>query len=130
MDLGTVRDKMDKRLYINHTEFVEDVRLIFTNCYRYNQPDTDVVAMAKKLQDVFEMKHAKMPDSGAEESDDASNAGTSVAAGSDDDTMMHATPADRLANHVTREVKAEGEDRERKLKELEAQLAALQQQLC
>lgn len=50
MDLGTVKDKMERREYGNATEFVDDVRLIFTNCYRYNQPDTDVVAMAKKLQ--------------------------------------------------------------------------------
>lgn len=50
MDLGTVKEKMDSREYSNASEFVDDVRLIFTNCYRYNQPDTDVVAMAKKLQ--------------------------------------------------------------------------------
>lgn len=50
MDLGTVREKMDAREYSIHSEFIDDVRLIFTNCYRYNQPDTDVVAMAKKLQ--------------------------------------------------------------------------------
>lgn len=50
MDLGTVKEKMDAREYGSASEFVDDVRLIFTNCYRYNQPDTDVVAMAKKLQ--------------------------------------------------------------------------------
>ena len=50
MDLGTVKEKLDTRQYASHVEFVEDVRLIFMNCYRYNHPDTDVVAMAKKLQ--------------------------------------------------------------------------------
>lgn len=50
MDLGTVKEKMDTRQYPTQAEFVADMRLIFTNCYRYNQPDTDVVAMAKKLQ--------------------------------------------------------------------------------
>ncbi|XP_031780374.1 bromodomain-containing protein 3 isoform X9 [Nasonia vitripennis] len=62
MDLGTVKVKMDKREYNTASEFAADVRLIFTNCYKYNPPDHDVVAMAKKLQDVFEMRYAKIPD--------------------------------------------------------------------
>ena len=31
-------------------EFAADMRLIFTNCYKYNPPEHDVVAMARKLQ--------------------------------------------------------------------------------
>lgn len=60
MDLGTVKSKMDAREYKTSKEFADDVRLIFTNCYKYNPPDHDVVAMAKKLQDVFETKIAKV----------------------------------------------------------------------
>nr|CAD7569546.1 unnamed protein product [Timema californicum] len=56
MDLGTVKQKMDTREYKSAGEFAADVRLIFTNCYKYNPPDHDVVAMARKLQDVFEMR--------------------------------------------------------------------------
>lgn len=56
MDLGTVKQKMDNREYRTTNEFAADVRLIFTNCYKYNPPDHDVVAMARKLQDVFEMR--------------------------------------------------------------------------
>ncbi|KAI5642513.1 bromodomain-containing protein [Phthorimaea operculella] len=62
MDLGTVKQKMDNRAYKTAAEFAADVRLIFTNCYKYNPPDHDVVAMARKLQDVFEMRYAKIPD--------------------------------------------------------------------
>ncbi|XP_012252969.2 homeotic protein female sterile-like isoform X2 [Athalia rosae] len=62
MDLGTVKNKMDTREYKTAQEFAGDVRLIFTNCYKYNPPDHDVVAMARKLQDVFEMRYAKIPD--------------------------------------------------------------------
>ncbi|KAG8231635.1 hypothetical protein J437_LFUL011476 [Ladona fulva] len=62
MDLGTVKQKMDNREYRTAPEFAADVRLIFTNCYKYNPPDHDVVAMARKLQDVFEMRYAKIPD--------------------------------------------------------------------
>ncbi|EZA59817.1 Bromodomain testis-specific protein [Ooceraea biroi] len=62
MDLGTVKSKMDNRQYKTAQEFASDVRLIFTNCYKYNPPDHDVVSMARKLQDIFEMRYAKIPD--------------------------------------------------------------------
>jgi hypothetical protein len=62
MDLGTVKRKMDEREYKSAAEFEGDVRLIFTNCYKYNPPDHDVVKMGRKLQDVFEMRFANIPD--------------------------------------------------------------------
>ena len=62
MDLGTIKNKMENRQYNNSLEFANDMRLICTNCYKYNPPDHDVVAMARKLQDVFEMRFAKIPD--------------------------------------------------------------------
>lgn len=62
MDLGTVKRKMDEREYKTAAEFEADVRLIFTNCYKYNPPDHDVVKMGRKLQDVFEMRYANIPD--------------------------------------------------------------------
>lgn len=51
-----LQSKMDNREYKTVQEFASDVRLIFTNCYKYNPPDHDVVSMAKKLQDIFEMR--------------------------------------------------------------------------
>ncbi|XP_058613378.1 bromodomain-containing protein 3a isoform X2 [Onychostoma macrolepis] len=62
MDLSTVKKKMDSREYQDAQSFATDVRLMFSNCYKYNPPDHEVVAMARKLQDVFEMRFAKMPD--------------------------------------------------------------------
>ncbi|XP_036372555.1 bromodomain testis-specific protein isoform X2 [Megalops cyprinoides] len=62
MDLGTIRKKMDDREYKDAQEFASDFRLMFFNCYKYNPPSHEVVAMAKKLQDVFEMRFAKIPD--------------------------------------------------------------------
>lgn len=41
---------MEAQEYSSAQDFAEDVRLIFTNCYRYNPPESDVVMMAKKLQ--------------------------------------------------------------------------------
>lgn len=55
-----MKQKMDNRAYKTAAEFAADVRLIFTNCYKYNPPDHDVVAMARKLQDVFEMRYKDM----------------------------------------------------------------------
>ncbi|XP_059920456.1 bromodomain-containing protein 2b [Gadus macrocephalus] len=62
MDLSTVKRKMDCREYRDAQQFAADIRLMFSNCYKYNPPDHDVVGMARKLQDVFEFRFAKMPD--------------------------------------------------------------------
>ncbi|XP_026200718.1 bromodomain testis-specific protein isoform X1 [Anabas testudineus] len=61
MDLGTIRKKMDLREYANTKEFAADVRLMFSNCYKYNPPSHEVVYMARKLQDVFEARFMKVP---------------------------------------------------------------------
>ncbi len=37
------------------------MRLIFNNCYKYNAPESDVVFMARKLEEAFEIRFAKMP---------------------------------------------------------------------
>ncbi|XP_077591300.1 bromodomain-containing protein 4 isoform X2 [Stigmatopora nigra] len=62
MDLSSVKAKLESRQYRDPQEFAADVRLMFSNCYKYNPPDHEVVGMARKLQDVFEMRLAKMPD--------------------------------------------------------------------
>ncbi|XP_028840836.1 bromodomain-containing protein 4 isoform X3 [Denticeps clupeoides] len=62
MDLSTIKVKLETRQYRDAQEFSADVRLMFSNCYKYNPPDHKVVSMARKLQDVFEMRFAKMPD--------------------------------------------------------------------
>ncbi|KAK6327441.1 hypothetical protein J4Q44_G00030860 [Coregonus suidteri] len=62
MDLSTIKRKMDSREYRDAQQFAGDVRIMYSNCYKYNPPDHDVVAMARKLQDVFEFCFAKMPD--------------------------------------------------------------------
>merc|ERR1719210_1675475 len=101
MDLGTVRTKMKSRQYNSPAEFAIDMRLIFTNCYKYNPPDHDVVAMARKLQDVFEMKYARIPDEVT-----ANNQGRDT----DDDYDSE-------------------DERERKLLQLQEQLRQMQEQM-
>ncbi|NXI39482.1 BRDT protein, partial [Galbula dea] len=60
-DLGTIKKKLDNFEYSNMQEFAADVRFMFTSCYKHNSPDHEIVAMARKLQDVFEMHFAKIP---------------------------------------------------------------------
>ena len=42
--------KYELREYRTPSDMADDVRLVFTNCYRYNPVESDVVAMARKLQ--------------------------------------------------------------------------------
>ncbi|XP_011406316.1 PREDICTED: bromodomain-containing protein 3-like [Amphimedon queenslandica] len=62
MDLTTLKKKLEDREYEDPSQFAADMRLIFTNCYKYNPPEHDVVKMARKVQDIFEFKFARMPE--------------------------------------------------------------------
>uniref|UniRef100_A0A8C9JY30 Bromo domain-containing protein n=1 Tax=Panthera tigris altaica TaxID=74533 RepID=A0A8C9JY30_PANTA len=46
-----LQKKMDSREYPDAQGFAADIRLMFSNCYKYNPPDHEVVAMARKLQE-------------------------------------------------------------------------------
>lgn len=41
---------MDQREYANAEEFAADVRLMFSNCYKYNPSSHEIVYMGRKLQ--------------------------------------------------------------------------------
>lgn len=56
------KKKLENREYATPDEFATDVRLIFSNCYLYNGPNTDVVAMCKKVEQMFEDQYAKLPE--------------------------------------------------------------------
>lgn len=62
MDLGTIKEKMENGKYQDAQGFAADMRLMFMNCYKYNSADQDIVFMARKLQELFEMQFAKIPD--------------------------------------------------------------------
>ena len=49
--------KMDGREYRDAQQFAGDIRLMYSNCYKYNPPDHDVVGMARKLQVCFILPH-------------------------------------------------------------------------
>ncbi|KAK7247223.1 hypothetical protein RIF29_42100 [Crotalaria pallida] len=56
MDLGTIKSKLEKNVYIGIEEFAADVRLTFSNAMTYNPPSNDVHSMAKELNKLFERK--------------------------------------------------------------------------
>jgi hypothetical protein len=122
MDLGTVKAKMDGREYRSAAEFASDVRMIFTNCYKYNPPDHDVVAMARKLQDVFEMRYAKIPDDGPD-ADGESIGGDDKSSGSD---MESGSESDSDGSDSD---DSAHDERDRKLMQFQEQLRIMQEQL-
>ncbi|XP_056601405.1 bromodomain-containing protein 3b isoform X5 [Triplophysa dalaica] len=122
MDLSTVKKKMDGREYPDAQSFAADVRLMFSNCYKYNPPDHEVVAMARKLQDVFEMKFAKMPDEPAEPSSPSAVSATAVVSKS---TGSSESSADSSSSSSDSE-----EERATRLAELQEQLKAVHEQLA
>lgn len=61
MDLGTIKKRLENNFYWNSKEAIEDFRKIFNNCYVYNKPSDDVVAMAQTIEKLFNSKLASMP---------------------------------------------------------------------
>uniref|UniRef100_A0A8C1PLN8 Bromodomain containing 3 n=1 Tax=Cyprinus carpio TaxID=7962 RepID=A0A8C1PLN8_CYPCA len=122
MDLSTVKKKMDSREYQDAQSFAADIRLMFSNCYKYNPPDHEVVAMARKLQDVFEMKFAKMPDEPAEPSSPSAVSATAVVSKS---TGSSESSVDSSSSSSDSE-----EERATRLAELQEQLKAVHEQLA
>ncbi|KAH7815595.1 putative Bromodomain containing protein [Monocercomonoides exilis] len=54
MDLGTIKSNLDHGIYdTNYSKCLDDIYLVWDNCYHYNPPDSDVSKMAVTLQKVF-----------------------------------------------------------------------------
>lgn len=62
MDLATIRMKLDSKAYRHPGEFDSDMKLMFSNCYVYNAPDTVVHKMGKALESVYNELMKGMPE--------------------------------------------------------------------
>lgn len=60
MDLSTMENKLLDHQYKNEQEFVDDMRLMFQNCYTYNPPMHPVHALGKKFEAVFDAYWEKL----------------------------------------------------------------------
>nr|XP_019573869.1 PREDICTED: bromodomain-containing protein 3 [Rhinolophus sinicus] len=123
MDLSTVKKKMDSREYPDAQGFAADIRLMFSNCYKYNPPDHEVVAMARKLQDVFEMRFAKMPDEPAEAPALPAPAAPVVSKGAESSRSSQESSSESGSSDSE-------EERATRLAELQEQLKAVHEQLA
>uniref|UniRef100_A0A8D0YPE1 Bromodomain-containing protein 2 n=1 Tax=Sus scrofa TaxID=9823 RepID=A0A8D0YPE1_PIG len=123
MDLSTVKKKMDSREYPDAQGFAADIRLMFSNCYKYNPPDHEVVAMARKLQDVFEMRFAKMPDEPVEAPALPAPAAPVVSKGTESSRSSEESSSDSGSSDSE-------EERATRLAELQEQLKAVHEQLA
>lgn len=59
MDLGTMRDKLDRGEYEAAKDFKTDFGLIVKNCVKFNGDDHTVSVAAKELEKIFEKKWAE-----------------------------------------------------------------------
>ncbi|XP_068546997.1 bromodomain testis-specific protein isoform X1 [Anas acuta] len=120
-NLGTIKKKMDNFKYRDIQEFATDVRLMFMDYYKHNSPDHEAVAMARKLQDVFEMHFAKIPDELA----------ASVSLPLHTREMRKVYSSDSSSDDSLEEKSSEDSEKERRahLAKLQKQLKAIHQQL-
>jgi bromodomain-containing protein 4 len=61
MDFGTIKKRLDENYYITSEECINDIEIVFSNCYQYNKSHTDVYVMAIDVQKVFRELVSKMP---------------------------------------------------------------------
>ncbi|ESO05525.1 hypothetical protein HELRODRAFT_191322 [Helobdella robusta] len=124
MDLGTVKTKLDGRCYRTASEFAEDVRTVFTNCYKYNDTESDVVKMARKLQDAFELHFAHVPEDGPRPHN------TYYHNDSNDYYEASNNNSSKSSSDEENDEEDDSEEaRERRLRELQEQLKIVQEQL-
>lgn len=56
LDLKTIKERLDKRLYKTVGEFVKDMFLMFNNCRIYNPPSSPFFQCAEVLEIFFDKK--------------------------------------------------------------------------
>jgi hypothetical protein len=60
MDLGLVRRNIDAGVYPSIQDAANDIRLIWSNCLKYNEDGSDFSKIAKRLSKIFEEKLRNM----------------------------------------------------------------------
>ena len=59
MDLGTVKQKIERQGYMSVEQCADDIRLIWSNCKRYNGEGSDFYNLADRLSKQFEELFSK-----------------------------------------------------------------------
>jgi hypothetical protein len=58
MDFATIKNNINNFKYDDYTNIIDDIRLTFENCWKYNEPGSDIYKTGKRLSAYFE-NHAK-----------------------------------------------------------------------
>jgi len=56
MDFARIRNKINRFEYNTADEILDDIRLIFSNCFTYNKPSTVVAIAGGELERYFEKR--------------------------------------------------------------------------
>ncbi|KAG0130291.1 hypothetical protein HOY82DRAFT_486892 [Tuber indicum] len=59
MDLSTISTKLKTNQYDSASDFEADIRLMFSNCYKFNPSDQHVHKCGKALENIFDQKWAE-----------------------------------------------------------------------
>ncbi|KAI5270442.1 ribosomal protein L1 [Aureobasidium subglaciale] len=60
MDISTIRSKLDRGEYEIASEFQDDFKLMFSNCFFFNPPDNEVHKVGRKFSEAFDNEWSKM----------------------------------------------------------------------
>lgn len=63
MDLSTVDKKLNAGAYDAVEEFINDIKLVFNNCYKFNGPEAMVSMLCQNVESAFEKSLRQMPPS-------------------------------------------------------------------
>lgn len=113
MDLQTIGSKLKTNQYNSAQEFEQDVRLMLSNCFKFNPPGSVVHGYGKKVEEIF---NAKWKEKAAY-----------IQANTSQDSPASASPVPE--EEVMSEEEEEPVEDESKIKLLEKQLAEMQEQL-
>lgn len=58
MDFSTIKNQINHFKYDDYTHIVDDIRLVFENCWKYNEPGSDIYKTGQRMSNYFE-SHAK-----------------------------------------------------------------------
>jgi hypothetical protein len=63
MDLSTVDRRLNANQYQKVEDFVQDIRLVFNNCFKFNGPEAMISMLCQNVESAFEKSLRQMPPS-------------------------------------------------------------------
>ncbi|XP_047227379.1 bromodomain adjacent to zinc finger domain protein 2B isoform X4 [Girardinichthys multiradiatus] len=60
MDFSTIKEKLTNNLYLNLENFIVDVNLVFDNCQRFNEDDSEIGRAGHRMRRFFDKRWAEL----------------------------------------------------------------------